>query len=115
MSHCPSLNTKAISMSEYAKYLRMTVNLCLNLLFYYQLCYFRLYLVNAEVEGLSDFIHVNHLIRSHVLDECLLPNGTHDVLDPVTKEHVEGQSMLDHIERLLEFLVPAVEEVLEYV
>ena len=102
-------------MRVVVKYLRVGVDLGLDLLGDDEVGDFMLHLLHGHVKGLGDLPQVDHFVGRHVLDEGLSADIVHQALDFAPEIHVKGHLLSYLSDLTLELHVSPVEEVLDYI
>lgn len=93
-------------------YLVVWVDFGLDLFAYNKLSNFVFNLLNVEVESLCDFSHIDDFVGSNVLNQGLLSDLAHNVVNLVAEEDVELQCIGYMSEAVLEFHVSSIQEIL---
>lgn len=91
----------------------MRVYFGLDLLVDYELSDFSLYLFDREIESLGDFSKVYDFVRSHILNQSLLPDVLDDEAESVAEMHIVLKFTFNLRQSLLEFHVLSIEIVLD--
>ena len=90
----------------------MRINLGLDLLPDDQLRHLGLDLVQRQVEGFGDLSKVDYFVGCHILNQSLFPDGSNDLVQFMSEKGIKSQLISNTFQRLLEFHVMSIQEVL---
>lgn len=96
-------------------YFRVGINLCLDLLRNYELCYLKFYALYCEVKSLGNLAHVNHFVRGDILNQGFATDLGNDLLEAPPKVEVILHLRCDMHNLPLEIHVSPIQEVLYHI